>query len=152
MPRQITWFCTTPPLSPYHTPLCLYSLFFQYGCPDDNLGHRVGVTVGRWSSVLQVAVSVLGHLSWDSDAGSTVSHSGGEVMDAGRFVLPSQTSLVVLAFFRVVRFDVSYVMTGQQLDGFVYRPGNNWWYNDRPICKETFTEPIPLLLYLIKYE
>merc|ERR1711874_882378 len=94
--------------------LCLVR---QDGGPDQNLGHSVGVAVGRWSSVLQVALTIFCHLSWDPDTGSSVSHTSGEVVDAGGLVVTSQTSGVVLALAGVIGLDVTHMVLRQLLNG-----------------------------------
>ena len=65
--------------------------------PDQTKTHRVGVAVAAWPSVLQVSITLLGHLPGDPDAAAPVGDAGGEVVDGGGLVSPGQPSLVVLA-------------------------------------------------------
>merc|ERR1719228_2668971 len=84
---------------------------------DNNPGHLVGVAVRGRSSILQVAVTLLCHVPRDPDTAASVGHTGREVVDGGRLVGSSQTSLIVLSFLRIVCLDVSDVMFGQSVNG-----------------------------------
>merc|ERR1712027_23222 len=80
---------------------------------DDHLGHRVGVAVAAWPSVLQVSITLLCHLPGNPDAATPVCDTRGEIVDGGSLVSPSQPSLVVLALVGVVGLDVSDMVPGE---------------------------------------
>merc|ERR1712165_512098 len=80
--------------------LRLLGLLVQADGLDDHLGHRVRVAVAAWSSVLQVPVALLRHLSGNSDAAAPVGNAGREVMDGGSLV-------------GIVGLDVPHVVAGQ---------------------------------------
>lgn len=91
-------------------------------CLRDGLRHSVRVAVGCRSAVLEVAPPILAHLPGDADAGASVGHAGGEVVDAGGFMETCQAPHVVLAAMRVVRTEVLFVFLAHSLDGFLNVP------------------------------
>merc|ERR1719174_3024163 len=93
--------------------LRLLGLLVQADGLDNHLGHRVRVAVAAWSSVLQVPVALLRHLSGNSDAAAPVGNAGREVMDGGSLVSSGQPSLIVFALVRIVGRDGPHVVAGQ---------------------------------------
>lgn len=97
--------------------LGLHPGLVEHRRPHDGLGDRVGVAVGRWPPVLEVAVAILAHLARDADAGASVGHAGGELEDVGGLVVAGEAPGVVPAAARVVHADVVIVPLAQLLDG-----------------------------------
>ncbi len=56
-------------------------LLVEAASADDGFRHLVGITVGRGTTVLQVALLVLGAPSGDTDTGATVRNTCGEIVD-----------------------------------------------------------------------
>lgn len=57
--------------------------------------NRVWVAVCRRPAVFEVPVFILPDLTWDPDTRPTISHTSGEVVDAGGLVLAREAPLVV---------------------------------------------------------
>lgn len=49
--------------------------FIQKGRPDQGLSNSVGVTVGCWTAIFEVAEAFLSNLAWDTNTGTTVGHT-----------------------------------------------------------------------------
>lgn len=96
----------------------------SYGTSD-----CVWVTVCRRPAVFKVPTFVLTDLTWDPDTGPTISHTSGEVVDAGGLVLAREASLVVLAPTRIIHLDVLFVSLAEFLNGFLNMPvmDKNWF-------------------------
>jgi len=77
-------------------------LLVEHSGTDNDLSHGVRIRVRRGSSVFQVAAVVLAALAWNADTCATVSHPGGEVVNAAGLVLAGKTTFIVLASTRVV--------------------------------------------------
>ena len=86
---------------------------------DDHLSDHIGVTVGRRTTVLQIALALFAHLPGDTDTGSTVCYAGRETVDGTRLVKTRQAASVVSASSRVVHSDMFAVVDWQTLDGLV---------------------------------
>merc|ERR1711963_412620 len=97
---------------------CLSShLLVETNRLHDHSGHRVGITVAAWPSVLQISIALLSHLSGNPDATAPVSNTGREVVDRRRLVSSSETTLVVLSFFGIICLDMPHVMLGELFNG-----------------------------------
>ena len=92
-------------ISYYMVQILAFSASFLLWCPgslrkagrlDDEAGDHVWVAVAGGAPVLHIAVTLLGHLPWDPDAGASVGHAGGELVHGGRLVEAGQPPLVVL--------------------------------------------------------
>lgn len=92
-------------------------LFLDEAGVQDGMADTVGITVGAWASVLEVALLGVGNATWNAHAGATVGDAPAEFVDGGGFQTADQTTLVVLSSAGVVRLDVLGVLLGQLLDG-----------------------------------
>jgi len=82
------------------------------GGVEDEGGDNIGVDVGGRSSVLDVALSIIGSdLGRDSEGGSSVSDSEREGLDRGSFVVTSQSFLVVIT----IEITVELMVLGESL-------------------------------------
>lgn len=97
--------------------LGLHPGLVEHRCPHDGLSDRVGVAVGCWPPILEVAVAILANLARDADAGTSVGHAGGELKDVGCLMVASEPPGIVPAAPRVVDTDVVVVPLAQLLDG-----------------------------------
>ena len=80
----------------------------------------VGIAVAAGSTVLQVALLILGNGPWNADAHVAVGHARAELVDAARLADAGQPALVVLAPARIVRLDVLLVPLAHALDCALY--------------------------------
>lgn len=100
----------------------LISSFVEETCADEGLCHSVRITVGRGPTILEVALLLLAHSPGDTDAGTTVGHASGELMDVGCLVETSQAPGIVKPPFGVVGTDVVLVTLAQLLNGLFNVP------------------------------
>lgn len=93
-----------------HVPLSTFC--GTYGLHRDT-SDSVWVRVGSWSAILEVTVTLVRTLSWNTDRGTTVGDTVAELFDVSGLVLASQTHSVVLT----VNGNVLLVTTLELLDG-----------------------------------
>lgn len=55
--------------------VCTLLLLVQANGSHYSLGYFVWITVGRWSTIFQIATFIFGHSSWNSYASATICHS-----------------------------------------------------------------------------
>lgn len=94
------------------------SLLAQQTGADQSLGHSVRVAVGRWTAVLEVALLLLADHARNADAGATVGHACGELVDVGGFMVAGETAGVVETPFGIIGTDVIAVPLPKLLNGF----------------------------------
>lgn len=111
---------------------CLAAALIQNGRPDKGLGDGVWVTVGSWSTIFKVTESFLSNLAGNSNTGAAVGNASGEIMDAGGFMLTSQTPRVVLSATWVIDTDVVVMTFTQFFNGIfnVSKDKGGTWSND----------------------
>jgi len=51
-------------------------LLVQTDCPDQNFRYHVRISIGGWAAVLQVALLLLSHTTWDPDGAASVGNTG----------------------------------------------------------------------------
>ena len=109
--------------------------FVQYGGSNQNLCHRVRVTVGGWTTILEVPTSVFLYLPRYPDARVPVGDAGGELAGAGRLELSGEPPDVILALMWVVQLQVFLVTLRELVNSCPYSSGNdivklmNKWIN-----------------------
>jgi len=81
-----------------------------------HLHHTVRVAVGSRTPILEISVAVNHHLVRDADGRVVIGSAAGEVVNVARLTASRQSSLVVLATFRVVRADVARMLLTQLLN------------------------------------
>lgn len=62
---------------------------------DHDTGDLVWVAVGRWTTVLEVSVTLVGAFTWNTDRGTTVGDTIGERVDGASLVLAGETEFVI---------------------------------------------------------
>ena len=100
----------------------LVSSFVEETRADEGLCHSIRITVGRGPAVLEVALLLITHVPRDADAGTTVGHASGELVDVGCLVETRQAPGIVQPPFGVVGTDVVLVTLAQLLDGLFNVP------------------------------
>merc|ERR1719500_1428526 len=107
-------------------------------------GHRIGIAVAAWSPVLQVAVTLLGHLSRDPNAAAPVCDAGREVVDRRSLVGSGQTTLVVLSLFGIICLDVPHMVLGELLNSSLdcFHSAGNPHRLSGEVCVSTSTIPV----------
>lgn len=97
--------------------LGLHPGLIEHRRPHDGLSDRIGVAVGCWPPILEVAVAVLADLARDADAGTSVGHASRELEDVGCLVVAGEPPGVVPAAPWIVDADVVVVPLAQLLNG-----------------------------------
>lgn len=91
-------------------------LLLRCSTAADGLNHDAGdlvwVTVGGWTTVFEVTVTLVGALAWDTDRGTTIGDAVSERVDGAGLVLAGETEFVV----RAVDGDVLLVTLGELLE------------------------------------
>ena len=83
----------------------------------DTNSYLVRVTIGGGTSVLEVAATLFRHISRDPNGAASISHARRKVMDRGCLVLTRQPPFIVLALVRIICLDVTYMVSGQFING-----------------------------------
>ena len=71
--------------------------FVETNSGDQDSRDLVGIHVGGWSSVLEIALFVLRNLAWDANGRTTMRHRVAELVPTSSLVAASQTALVIEA-------------------------------------------------------
>lgn len=99
----------------HHRQLAFSSL--QTHSSHQGSSDSVWITVGRWTTILKVSVSIVIGGTWNTDGGGTGGNPIGELVDGSGLVESSQTTLVVLSSMWIVVGNVLWVDKGKLVDG-----------------------------------
>jgi hypothetical protein len=64
---------------------------------NNNASNLVRISVAGWSSILEIALAILGDLTGDTDASTTVSYTVGKLINGAGFMTTSKTLFIALA-------------------------------------------------------
>lgn len=92
---------------------------------DNGFRHGKGITVGGRTAVLKVTPFLLAHSPRDADTGTSVCHSGREVVDVRGLVEARQAPSIVQAPLGVIGADVILMPLAQSLNGLLDEPGEH---------------------------
>ena len=84
---------------------------------NDDVCHRVWITVRRRTTIFQIPTLLLAHLTRNADRRTAIGDAGVELVDARRFMTPGQTALVALAVHTDVRLVTRFESCDRLIDG-----------------------------------
>lgn len=86
-------------------------------CTQDSFDDSVWVAVRRWSTILEISFSLVGHAAWNANRAAAIGNASTKVMNRRCLMFARQSTFVVLSSARVISPNVSIMILWQLLNG-----------------------------------